>query len=83
MAIKKQKIIAAGEFKQKCLALIDEVANGDFILIVTKHGRQKVQITAAIEPKVEKIFGCMRGSVFINDDLTDPILTDWEALRDG
>ena len=38
------KTIAAGAFKQGCLALLDEVADGDVELIVTKRGRPVARI---------------------------------------
>ena len=36
--------VAAGEFKGRCLALLDEVARSRQSLIVTKHGRPVAKV---------------------------------------
>ncbi len=82
MAIKKEKIIPAGEFKQKCLALIDEVAAGEFTIIITKHGKQKVKIIMAVEPESRTVFGAMADTVKVLGDLTDTEEESWEANED-
>jgi len=51
--------IAAGEFKAKCLKLLDQVAQTRQPLIITKHGKPVAQLTPA--PTNEPFVGSMRG----------------------
>lgn len=44
MDTRDHKAIPAGEFKQKCLALLDEVAETHKPLIVTKRGRPVARV---------------------------------------
>jgi prevent-host-death family protein len=43
----KQKTIGAGEFKNSCLKLMDEVQKSGIPLIVTKRGKPVVQVSPA------------------------------------
>ena len=54
--------IPAGEFKAKCLKIIDEVAEKRQVLVVTKRGKPVVQV-APIPAKQRDIVGSMKGSV--------------------
>jgi prevent-host-death family protein len=71
--------IKAGEFKAKCLELMDWVAAGHEDIIITKRGKAVAKLTR-FEP-VEKpdIFGCMKGSFEIVGDIVGPIGDKWEA----
>jgi len=84
--------MAAGEFKAKCLGLIDQVnATGD-IVIITKRGKPMAQLSEIREVpvrkvNVESIFNSLRGLVTITgdpDDLVEPIvpLEEWDHLKD-
>jgi antitoxin (DNA-binding transcriptional repressor) of toxin-antitoxin stability system len=42
----KVRTIAAGEFKAKCLQLMDEIHANNLTLIVTKRGKPVIQATA-------------------------------------
>jgi hypothetical protein len=42
----KVRTIAAGEFKAKCLQLMDEVLANNLTLIVTKRGKPVIEATA-------------------------------------
>ena len=71
--------IKAGEFKAKCLKLMDWVAEGHEEIIITKRGKpiaKLVPLTAA--PKRE-IFGYMKGTVEILGDIIAPIDEKWDA----
>ncbi len=46
-----RKTIAASEFKAKCLALLDEVAETKETLVVTKRGKPVAQVVPADEPR--------------------------------
>jgi prevent-host-death family protein len=54
------RTIAAGEFKAKCLQLMDEVVKGNLTLIVTKRGKpvmQAVSPAASEEKPFRSVFG--------------------------
>jgi prevent-host-death family protein len=74
-----QTTIAAGEFKSKCLKLLDQVAEERQTLVITKHGRPVAQLVP-MPPKVE-LFGAMRGSVLWAGDIVSPLENEWEACK--
>jgi prevent-host-death family protein len=71
--------IPAGEFKAKCLKLLDEVAEKREPLIITKRGRPVAQIVP-MPPEVE-LFGSMRGTGTIVGDIISPLDVEWEAMK--
>lgn len=69
------KRITATQFKARCLALLDEAATGEEI-IVTKHGRPVARVVAAETP------ADLSGSVtfHVDDDaFVAPLDEEWEA----
>ena len=76
-----QKKIPAGEFKAKCLKLMDEVQQTGQEVIITKHGKPVAKL-APLEKELPSLFGCMKGSIVILGDIIGPIDVEWEALKD-
>lgn len=74
-----QTTIAAGEFKAKCLKLLDQVAEERQTLIITKHGRAVAQLAPV--PAEGDFVGSMRGSVLWEGDIISPIDVEWEAMK--
>ena len=74
-----QRLIAAAEFKQKCLALMDEVAAMGKEIVVTKHGTPICKLIPFPTGAGELRFGRLKGSVKIQGDLTQPQEDIWEA----
>ncbi len=74
-----QKIVPAAEFKQKCLALMDEVASLGIELVITKHGSPICKLTPLPRSSTQSRFGWLKGSVTIHGDLTEPVGEEWEA----
>jgi prevent-host-death family protein len=72
--------IPAGEFKAKCLKLLDKVAEDRQPLIITKHGKPVAQLTPIPEER-KSLFGAMKGSVIIHGDIISPIDVEWEAMK--
>ena len=71
-----QKIPAA-QFKSRCLAVMDQVAESGRPVVVTKHGKAVVQIIPA-ESDVNEIFGFMAGRGRIVGDIENTIpVSDW------
>ena len=79
---KKAKKIAAGEFKSKCLALMDEVQKSKTPLIVTKHGIPVVTIMPFEEENRTFPYGFMRDRMSIVGDIISPIDVKWNAQND-
>jgi prevent-host-death family protein len=73
----KRRLVPAGEFKAKCLALLDEVAATGEVLIVTKRGRA----VAKVSPAADEAPRSLRGSVVHEDDIVSPTGERWAAER--
>jgi prevent-host-death family protein len=71
--------IPAGEFKAKCLKLLDEVAANRQPLIITKRGKPVAQLIPVAAER--NIVGAMRGSVLWEGDIISPIDVEWEAMK--
>jgi prevent-host-death family protein len=74
----KIKEIGAGEFKAKCLQLMDTVQKTKAPLIITKHGKPVAKLVPVDGESVD-FFGCMKGSIQIVGDIISPIDVEWEA----
>lgn len=71
--------IPAGEFKAKCLKLLDEVAKTRETLVVTKHGKPVAEIVPI--PAEGDFVGSMRGTGEILGDIISPLDVEWEAMK--
>jgi prevent-host-death family protein len=69
--------IAAGEFKAKCLALLDDVAELGREIVITKRGKPVAKLVPIEPPK------SLKGSVKIVGDIINIIdEDDWDALKE-
>ena len=71
--------IGAGEFKAKCLKIMDEVKKFRKVVVITKFGKPVAKLTPVEEDSSEPIFGCMSGSATIHGDIVNPIEEPWKA----
>jgi prevent-host-death family protein len=84
------RTIAAGVFKAKCLALLDEVNETGEPVIVTKRGKPVARLSpyddAAQREAPDSIFGFMRGMAIIPEgvDLVSSEFSpeEWERMAD-
>ena len=67
--------IPAGEFKARCLAVLDRVDRTGEAVVVTKRGRPVAKVVPVESPGV----GTLNGSVTFHGDVVGPILDDWEV----
>jgi prevent-host-death family protein len=69
----------AGEFKSRCLAVMDRVLETGEPVLITKHGKPVVKLIPA-EKQADDLFGYMAGKVKIVGDVVGPVtpLEDWE-----
>jgi prevent-host-death family protein len=71
--------IGAGEFKAKCLQIMDDVHKTKEEVIVTKHGKAVVKVIPVFDEKTRPLFGFLKDSVSIHSD----IVTSSEIPGDG
>ena len=72
--------IGAGEFKVKCLQLLDEVAETREPLVITKFGKP-VATLIPMPPKL-KLRGALKDSVLFEGDIVSPLENEWEAAQE-
>lgn len=68
--------VPAGEFKAKCLKLLDEVAETGETIVVTKRDKPVARIGPMEPPE------SLEGSVAFlvsDEELIEPVLGDWDA----
>jgi prevent-host-death family protein len=70
-----QRTIPASEFKAKCLALLDEVAETKETLVVTKRGKPVARVMPVQEPR--SLLGSVTYLVS-DEELIKPVWDDWE-----
>ena len=72
------KTIKASEFKARCLALMDDVAQTGEEIVVTKNGRP-VSRLVPIRQRPRQLYGLHRGMWQLKDDLVEPVNEQWEV----
>ncbi len=73
------RTIKAGEFKAKCLRLMDEVAETGDPLVITKNGRPVAQL-APVKARPADAFGALKKTVTVHGDLIAPLDVEWDSL---
>ena len=71
--------IKAGEFKAKCLKLMDEVNKYHKEIIITKFGKPVAKLVPANENARKSLFGYLQDSAVITGDIVKPIAEKWNA----
>ncbi|HKP96445.1 MAG TPA: type II toxin-antitoxin system prevent-host-death family antitoxin [Fibrobacteria bacterium] len=71
--------IKAGEFKAKCLELMDWVAEGHEEIIITKRGKPVAKLVAIDNVPARDAFGWMKGTIVFEGDIISPIDVEWDA----
>ena len=71
--------IGAGDFKAKCLQLLDAVAEHREPLVITKRGKPVAKLMPM--PPDTPLFGALAGSVVDEADIIAPIDTVWNSAR--
>jgi len=69
--------MGAGEFKARCLAVLDEVATSRREIIITKRGRP----VAKLVPLRKSPSVPVQGLIIRQGDLVAPIDAEWDAQR--
>lgn len=69
--------IGAGDFKAKCLQLLDDVAEHREPLVITKRGKPVAKLVPM--PPDTQLFGALAGSVLDQADIIAPIDAKWDS----
>jgi prevent-host-death family protein len=76
------KTIAAGEFKARCLRIMEDVRTKRTPVLITKRGKPLAKLVPP-DDKPPDILGRLAGKIEILGDIVSPItpLEDWEGLK--
>jgi len=76
------KTMPAGEFKARCLRVMEQVRTTRQPVVITKRGKPVAKLVPA-DKNSDDIFGCLKGVFEIVGDIESPVVPpeDWEALR--
>lgn len=76
------KTMPAGQFKARCLRVMDEVRRRREPVVVTKKGVPVAKLVP-VEGTARDVFGCMIGTAEIRGDVESPVLPlkTWRAAR--
>ena len=73
--------IPAGQFKAKCLKLMDAVSRTREPIVITKRGQPVAKLVPPDEPEPRRsLFGYMAGTGQIRGDIVQSPHLDWSAL---
>ena len=74
------KTMPAGEFKARCLRVMEEVKKYRTPVVITKKGRPVAKLVPPDAPTTD-VFGCMAGSARIGGDIEAPVVAagTWNA----
>ncbi|MYA21012.1 MAG: type II toxin-antitoxin system Phd/YefM family antitoxin [Chloroflexi bacterium] len=75
------RTMKASEFKAKCLAIMDEVAESGEEIVITKRGKPVARL-GPWERRPGTLFGA-GGEIAIHGDIIEPIEVGWEAESDA
>jgi prevent-host-death family protein len=76
------KKMPAGQFKARCLSVMEDVSKTREPVLITKRGRPIAKLVPAEKPE-QNFIGRLEGRVRITGDIESPIepLEAWEVLR--
>jgi len=77
---KLRNTVGAGEFKAKCLQLMDEVSERHVSYTITKRGKPIAKLVPIEETPID-FFGCLKDTVTITGDIVSSVEVEWEANK--
>ncbi len=74
--------VAAGEFKTRCLALMESVRTTKQPLVITKRGKPVAKLVPVEDPD-DDFIGRLEGIIHVVGDIESPAVPPeaWEALK--
>jgi prevent-host-death family protein len=73
--------IAAGQFKARCLKLMDEVQKKRQPIVITKHGKPVAKLVPADAEPAAGLYGSLKGRAQIVGDIVAPLDIAWNAEK--
>jgi prevent-host-death family protein len=73
--------LSTKEFKSKCIELMEMVKTNHEEVVITQFGKPIAKLVPIEEKKPVTLFGFMKNSVIINDDIISPIDDEWDVER--
>lgn len=74
-----KRMIQAGKFKAECLKIMDEVQAKRQSVIITKRNKPVAKLTPIEKAENKSLFGIMRGTGHIKNDIIESIGEEWDA----
>jgi len=76
------KKIAAGDFKAKCLAVMDDVQAKRQSVVITKHGKPVAKLVP-VTAETDEIYNFLAGKGAITGDVVSPAISpqEWGELQ--
>jgi len=74
-------IIAAGQFKAKCMELMDLVNKNNEEIIISKHGKPVAKLVPLNNGHEKSIFGYLKNSVTMEKDIVKSTGVHWNAEK--
>ena len=78
MAQKKAVAVGAGDFKTRCLSIIEETREHHKSFIITKRGVPVARLVP-FDEEPKELFGCLKGTLKMSGDIVEPLDVKWEA----
>jgi prevent-host-death family protein len=78
-AVTFRREISAGQFKARCLALMDEVHDRGGEYVITKRGTPVARLVPVSRER-RPLLGSMKGTVSVTGDIISPLDEPWDAL---
>lgn len=75
-------VLAAADFKARCLELMDRVRETGGEYVITKHGEPVAKLVPYKAKKRTPLFGSLKGTVLKYDRPLDPLDDEWDINRD-
>ena len=77
------KTMRAGEFKARCLKVMDQVQATREPVTITKRGKPVAKLVPVETRGDDDVFGCLKGVMEIIGDIESPAVPpeEWEANR--
>ena len=79
MSVQKNRVpaeVQAGEFKAKCLELMDAGAQTGATIVITKRGKPVARLVPVVDPSAS-VFGFAKGAFEELGDIVAPVAAEW------
>lgn len=71
--------VPAGQFKARCLSLMDEVQETGEEITITKRGEPVAKLVPVRRDAAHKVWGCREGTLEILGDIVEPTGEKWNV----